>query len=246
MEKYILLGVVHPERALIESHQINITFSHPATKKSGKLEVKILMNDIFSQVETNNLWDIYDLKNVVVWAIQSELSKIGFITGNDYRPEINRIINHKEQIDFVYGVNISCISQRSQQINFDDKLHELRAISIGENGIYIQSCLNDLMYAIRYPENTAFFCYRAIELLRNHYKKSIKEEMNDSELWTKFREFCGLSSRDEIDFIKKDADPIRHGSELVFQHKKRDEILLKTWNLVDTYFSKLKEECSNH
>ncbi len=37
MEKYILLGVVHPERALIESHQINITFSHPATKKSGKL-----------------------------------------------------------------------------------------------------------------------------------------------------------------------------------------------------------------
>nr|HAT8715361.1 hypothetical protein [Legionella jordanis] len=246
MEKYILLGSVHPERALISSHQINIVFLHPATEKPGKLEAKILMNDIFVQIESKELWDIYDLKNVVVWALQSELSRIGFITGHEYKPEIHRVINDKEQIDFVYGIDVSCIAQRNQQINFENKLHELRNLSTGENGIYIQTCLNDLMYAIRYPENTAFFCYRAIELLRNHYKKIFKEEVNDSQLWAKFREFCGLSSRDEIDFIKQDADPVRHGSELIFQYKKRDEILLKTWDIVDSYFLKLKQECATH
>lgn len=58
-ETYIFTGVVLPERAQL-SFNTKLEFSQISTKKTGKAEVSIILNQILVIVETDRKWDIVD------------------------------------------------------------------------------------------------------------------------------------------------------------------------------------------
>jgi len=195
------------------------------------------MNDLRIQILTETEWDLFDLRNMARYSAQSELSLIGYIKGLAYQPEIIRVFCEETDVDLVYAINSPCISSRPHPTNFSEKLFELKKLCIGEVGPYITLCFNDLVLAIRYPEDTAFFCYRAIESLRNHNAIVMGiEDRSDSQKWIIFRETSGVE-RSAIDRISVDARHIRHGNEILAKRTDRETILITAWDIVDAYVS---------
>jgi hypothetical protein len=84
-------------------------------------------------------------------------------------------------------------------------------------------------------DDTGFYCYRAIESLRQHcilkYKIDPEEK---AEQWQKVRE---LATCDEATLrqIKAVADPLRHGEVVKVTSSDRAELFVKTWDVVDAY-----------
>ena len=126
------------------------------------------MNELSIWIESVDEWDIFDLRNVVRYLTQTEMALLSYLTGCAYRVEIVRVTCQEREIDVVYGIDIPCITNRKRDLNFNTALTLLKQLCIGESGVYFGRCMNDLLLAMHLPEDTAFFCYRAIEALKNH------------------------------------------------------------------------------
>lgn len=166
-ETYTFTGVVLPERAQL-SFNTKLEFSHISTKKTGKAEVSIILNQILVIVETDQKWDIFDLRNVVKTILQNHLALLGYLKGYAYDFEITRVFNPSNKVDYVYGFDIPIIEKRSNSRNLDKKLSDLLKKIAGPSGIYLNRCFNDLVSSMKHADDTGFYCYRAIESLRNH------------------------------------------------------------------------------
>lgn len=98
--------------------------------------------------------------------------------------------------------------------------------------------MNDLLLAVQQPEDTAFYCYRAIEALKTHAVQNLTELPNrDSGEWEHFRTAAGCT-REDIELIKKDADPLRHSNDLLSKRKDRETILSQAWTIVENYLER--------
>ena len=239
MIAYHLQGVIHPRRAQIREHPFGAKFKHVATGHSASLSAQVLMNELSVWVESEDEWDVFDLKNVVRYNTQTELAFISYLTGCAYSVEIVRIICREKRIDLVYGIDVPCIAARTRKLEFEAALAQLKQISVGESGVYVQRSMNDLLLAMQHPEDTAFFCYRAIEALKNH-AMSLQPDSPKSgaEQWKQFREMARCD-RADIDFIKNEADPVRHSNELIATREDRETLFARTWDIVGGYIGGL-------
>jgi hypothetical protein len=234
MEHYYFSGIVLPERAHITLEK-NLGFRHFHSGQTGIARVSILLNQIAIWVETETPWEIFDLRNTVKTIIRSQLSIFAYLNGLAYDFEITRIINQQMNVNTVFGIDVPCISQR----NFNLELESVSKLTIGKHGIFIMRCFADLAAAIKYDNDTAFYCYRAIESIRNHYAATEgMNENNENAIWGSFREFLGCS-KDIIMNIKNEADPLRHGKNGIKLEMSREKILTTTWMIVDLYTEKL-------
>ena len=233
-EPYLLEGLVLPERAQLKL-QFQIGFTHLSTKIEATAFVSVILNQVAVWVDTDIEWDIYDLKNVVKQILQNELAIIGYLTGFGYEVEIRRILHRGRNIDCVYGIDIPYIEERNKGIDINAKITSIRKKIVGENGILLHRCFNDLVMAMKYPTDTAFYCYRAIESLRHHCgeKYGIDKEDKTTQ-WQKFRE-CVRCDEETINFVKRAAGPLRHGEITPVTSDDRVELFRRTWDIVDNY-----------
>lgn len=239
MNIYHLQGAIHPKRAQIQDHSLKARVAHISSGNKATVRARIIMNELSICVETPDEWDIFDLRNVILYLIQTEFALIGFLSGIYYTVEIVRILCEALKIDYVYGVGIDCIANRERELTFQVAFAQLKQLCVGENGLYFQRCMNDLLLAMKQPEDTAFFCYRAIESLKNHAIKTKGEPIkNPSAQWEYFRNAAGCT-REEIEFIKREADRLRHSSDLFSKGEDRAALFTKTWNIVEGYIKGL-------
>jgi hypothetical protein len=242
MNIYHLQGVIHPRRAQIQNHFFEAKVTHASSGKTATIRARILMNELSVWVETPDEWDIFDLRNAVRYLIQTELALVGFLLGLFYTVEIVRVIYEALKIDVVYSLAIPCIANREKELSFQVALAQLTQLCVGENGLYIQRCMNDLLLAMQQPEDTAFFCYRAIEGLKNHAMEGqAKAPKNKSVQWEYFRNAAGCT-REEINFIKTEADRLRHSADLLVKSEDRAVLFTQTWNIVEAYIKSLSKQ----
>ncbi|WP_156912005.1 hypothetical protein [Kaistia adipata] len=231
---YIFIGTVIPERAQI-STEFKCDMVHVYSDKPLFAHVNIILNHITVWISSNYSWDIFDLRNIVSYLVQGELSMIGYLRGYAYDTEITRVINKKREIDYVFGIGIPCLETSRQSTSIDRELPKLRELTTGKNGVLINRCLNDLKSAIKYADDTAFYCYRSIETLVNHCATlNDTQGRSKSSQWDMFRE-ASQASKEHILTIKKYADPARHGNITEENDVDREYILTKTWEIVDPY-----------
>ena len=210
VDTYLFTGVVLPERAQL-SLKFGLRFSILASGEKADAKVSVILNQIAVTVETNSEIDIFDLRNVVKNILQGHLAMIGFIHGHTYDFEVTRVINSQREIDFVFGIDIPDLSKRHASFNPETMLSRLRDRSIGEAGIFVRRCLNDLVFAMKYADDTEFYCYRAIESLRHHCAALNGLSGEDRKVqWNKFSEVTGYDER-SIAPLTKAATPARHG-----------------------------------
>lgn len=234
METYYFQGLVIPERAQL-SYGFSMEFEHVGSGHSATVAVSILLNQVSVWIDTEQEWDIYDLRNTVKNIIQTQLSLVGYLRGLSYDIEITRVINRPRNIDFVFGIDIPCIAERYQEIDFEAKLIELQQKVVGQKGIALHRCFNDLSSAMKNAEDTAFYCYRAIESLRHHCAVlNGLSNSSDSQQWDKFREISGCE-KSKIMNIKAAADDPRHGKISSLTGEDRKNIFVTTWDIVDAY-----------
>ena len=85
------------------------------------------------------------------------------------------------------------------------------------------------------PDDTGFYCYRAIEALRQYciVRYNLDSEKK-SEQWLKVREIAGCEEKILRD-IKSAADPVRHGAIVPVTSADREALFIKTWDVVDGF-----------
>lgn len=238
METYLFEGVVLPERAQI-TLQFPLEFVHITSGTKGKASISIILNQVAVWVDSEVEWDIFDLRNVVKNILQNELAVIGYLEGYAYDLEIKRVQNRSRGIDYVFGIDIPCIAERNKSIDKIAKISLIRQKANGTEGVLLHRCFNDLVMAMKAPDDTGFYCYRAIESLRQHciLKFNLSPE-NKAEQWQKLREIAKCDEA-AIREIKLAADPVRHGNIGPVTSQDRERLFTKTWDIVDNYIQNI-------
>lgn len=240
MPQYILKGIVHPQRATLSlSRPIERKVIHLSSKKELSIELNIVVNHITIWIESIEELSDDDLRNIGRYFTNSICSVLSFIYGYYYEAEIIQILSKEKGIDRVFGIDTPCISSRDSIKDFKAKLEDIFNITNDELGIYLNRCFRDLSLALKDTEDTAFYCFRAIESLKQYCKeKFIISENNEVAQWTKLSEICGYN-KSYIDVIRIAAKDIRHGSYATHTEEERVEFLTKTWNVVEGFIKKI-------
>lgn len=238
METYLFEGKVLPERARLD-FQLSIKFKHFASGTTLKADISVLVNQVAVWIDTESECDIYDLRNIVKNILQNELAVIGYLEGYAYELEITRVLNRNLDVDRVFGIDIPCIADMNRVIDKQERIQNIRQKCIGADGVYLHRCFVDLTMAMRSAENTGFYCYRAIESLREHCasKHQFATKSRDKQ-WKKFRAMAQCEEA-TIREIKSAADPVRHGGVFVLTGQDRESLFIKTWGIVDKYIESL-------
>jgi hypothetical protein len=236
INSYLFEAVVHPERAQI-SLQFSLRFSHLTSGVEASASVSVVLNQVAVWIDSAIEWDIFDLRNVVKSVLQNELAVVGYLKGYAYEVEIRRVLNRGRGIDYVFGIDIPCIAERNKAIELEREIAKIRGKIHDIEGVYLHRCFMDLVSAMKNPDDTGFYCYRAVESLRQHCasKYNVAPEKK-AEQWEKLRE---LAKCDEATLreIKATADPVRHGDVVRVTSDDRVRLLTKTWDVVDAYIN---------
>lgn len=233
MEPYLFHGVVLPERAQL-SLSFALEFTHSGV--GGEAKVSIINNQVAVWVESEHGWDIFDLRNVVKHIVRGELAMVGYLRGYAHEFEITRVLNRSRGIDYVFGIDVQCVAQRGLAAN-SEVLSKLRDMRSGPRGVYVHRCLVDLASSMKDADDTAFYCYRAIESLRHHCAAVHDLSAADtSKQWERFRDVAGCEE-ETLRFIKAAADPLRHGEATGISSGERDRLMGSTWDVVEGYLN---------
>lgn len=239
-EPYLFTGVVLPQRAQI-SMQFDLRFTHAATGYEGEAKVSVVLNQVAVWVTSDQPWDHFDLRNVVKTFVKAGLDMAGFLLGHAYDLEITRVLNRSKNLDWVFGINVPCVSAHLDAEQLQSRLSSLRRKVHGVRGMFLTRCFSDLASAIKDADDTAFFCYRAIESLSNHSATQVPNTVvTDSQRWEIFRSRTGCT-KESILKIKKAADPLRHGNPIEPASIDRAELFEMTWAIVNAYLEQLPE-----
>jgi len=235
MEPYILHGFVLPERAQLTFGPLEFEYRQLNGDLAGQARINIVLNNVTVWWFSDTEWDLFDLRNTVAQAVLNEVAIIGFIKGYAYDVEIRQVLHSALGIDYVYGIAIPCLEERSAGVDLAKRVQEIRRKAEGELGIYIMRCLNDLMMAMKHPHDTAFHCQRALESLRHYCKKRFNlETASERDQWRKLGEITGFNEHDVVE-IRELSKPVRHGDIVPLSSEKRAQLFLKTWAVVDAF-----------
>lgn len=205
---------------------------HRATSLLGfeyELEGHIYRSKILATVRQTNPVDILTMRNAVAMDIQGAVDLAGFLCGA--------------------GLEVDLISAKADDGSwhfFDAFIPFLR--NVGEIEIPTaqvaavaadvpsQIALADFRRAMRQPEQTGFYCYRAIEALMQSIRQS--PDQKDGPAWELLREHLQVS-RVALDRVKVHADWARHGKPGKVSDAERVKLLGTTQKIIDRYLQYL-------
>ena len=227
---YTFFGKIFPERANVNISPIVMKVNNKEAGIIGVLKTSIVGSQLSAQFLCKQKVDnIFTLKNYADDAIRLQVDVLGYTLSCGYDIEITSMIDSLGNPQTVFGVNFDNIEQFKKQRpkNFS----EIMKLFSDEKGNHLRLCMGDLREAIRNPKDRGFFCYRAIESLMQYF---VKNGLDRDKTWQIFRENVGVN-KDQIDFIKKFADPVRHGTSIYISPENGKKILDHTWEIVDKY-----------
>src|SRR5436853_2850400 len=203
--KYIFTGRVLPERAYFSiSTPLHLENLHEEAGLSFSTKLSIDVAQISAEVVINKgNTDLFTLKNIVEGTISAVIDAFGYITGRGYDVEIISAIDENAK-QTVFGVSVPVIEE-SQSKRPLDLASVLRNFA---NSRYLIPALADLRESIR-SAHSGFYCYRAIECVRQHFYQSDDGKDRDQS-WQRLREALKVD-RNWIDDIGKYGLPQRHG-----------------------------------
>jgi hypothetical protein len=246
LEPYLFYGTVLPERAPLSlkyktPKRISVQTAD-GESRSLNVHLNIILNQIGVTVEVEQEFErIFDLRNIVKDIIQDDLALVGFIKGHAYNFEITRVINRSFSTDFVFGIDIPVIAERNKDMSVQGRFEEILRKATTPDGIYLKRCFSDLVAAMKDHQNSSFYCYLAIESLRNHC--AVANNMlisKEKAQWKKFREVSGYCREDIERYKPEYADQQRHGKPgKPMSDQERAEMFLLTWDIVDAYLDSI-------
>jgi hypothetical protein len=238
MKTYHLSGIVHPERALLtmSSEKMEIQIFTQQDELFGIFRFNVYNNQVTiilnCEDETASLETI---RNYVKFHIETFLNAYGFTSGRAYNLEIVKVYDSDLDVTWVYGIDIPLLEERNRNLYKDSHFGNVVSLSTDKDGVYLRRCLADVNLAMIHLEDSAFYCYRAIEALRQHF--GVKANSKDDKKQWKLMAAALSASEDDIEEIKRLAAPSRHGLPTSLNEDDRAQIFIKTWEIVDKYIA---------
>ena len=237
---YHLTGSVLPERAQISfGHSTKLPFLLSGPEGDAIVNVCVTLNQVAVWVKSQFEWDIFDLRNEVSTITRHQLAIAGFLLGHAYNLEITRVITPDGMIDHVYGIEIPCLVKKMEGKFSSEAFTELMVKASGPKGFILHRCFTDLNLAMQHAVDTAFYCYRAIESLRQHWG-AVNDVLDKSAQWEGFRNFLGIGKH-LIDPVRIAAEGVRHGHLIPITDQERIELFMRTWDIVEAYIAKVPD-----
>lgn len=243
MSIYTFIGTIHPHRAILENHKFKAKTSYRTAENKTlifNVDVRILMNQLLVYVEGNDSFDHFTMRNFVQNLVEDDLAKVAFITGHSYRAEVMRVINDSLGWDVVYGINNTLIQHYFPINDYNASLERIRQHSKGDAGYFISNALSNMNEALKRINDSAFYCNRALECLRNH--NSLRMGSKKEKDWNSFKSALGL----EDDFIKEKVGSLqlnsRHGRPELLTEQQYNECIKATWDIFYKYLDVIESK----
>lgn len=230
--QYTFFGKVHPERCNVSIPEFRAQIEALDNGITGELRYSISLSQVTATFNcVTPVSNIFTLKNYAEDAIRVALDALGYTLGCGYDLEIIQMIDSLGNHPVVFGVGISKLEKSASEAGL--KFENILDVFKDSKGGYLQRCLADLREAIRAPKDTGFFCYRAIESLRQYFIHETGAR-DEKVSWEELRSELGIH-RTEIERVKTLADPVRHGYTVAITADQRDEITMLTWKIVNQF-----------
>lgn len=203
----------------------------------GDVEVLVVASRVTALFRAETpVQDVDTLKNFIEDAIRVQLDVAGFVLGHAYEVDIERMIRSDGSPPVVFNaIWATCL--RGRYPNQGQAITGLFECMSSPRGAQLRLCLADLRLAIRFPSDTGFFCYRAIESLRQHFVD--EGAATEKASWDALRSAIGID-RTAIDSVKALADAPRHGRSVWVSPADRSRVLEATWLIVDRFVDYLR------
>lgn len=209
---YVLAGKVLPERAAVTVSRISYQVSSGSDVPQSDLELEIQLSQIYARlVCPSPIQNIFTARNIVLDIARSTLDVAGFLGARGFDVEITHFIPADGSPPTTFDYSIPALNEVLSTCELTH--YNLLRLSWTSNGWYITRSLGDFRLAMLSAMDTGFFCYRAIETLMHFHARSSENapDQKETKQWEAFRDYHGISKED-IFWIKKFADPIRHGN----------------------------------
>jgi hypothetical protein len=230
--QYTFFGKIHPERYNVSIPGVEMKMRFPENGIEGVLRCYIEMSQVSATFQCDEpVANVHTLKNYVEDAIRVALDALGYVLGYGYDLEVTQMTDSEGSRPVVFGVGIPAVKNSAETAGISlDNVIELQRDYRGEQ---LQRCLSDLREAVRSPKDTGFFCYRAVEALRQFFvcEKGAKD---DKSSWEMLRSDLDVVKSD-IDKIRDVAKPVRHGGGVLMTDEQRAEIFTLTWDIVNKF-----------
>lgn len=232
MKKIFFSGIIHPERLGLTIGNIEQDLGSDG-KIHGSMTVSISNGQLAAFIE----WDdesenVFTLRNIVQAAIEPVVNIVSFLKGYAFNVEIVRVFDERLNQSLVFNNEIPALVERNQKRELTE-VKFIYPLCCGADGLYLRRCLNDLNLAIKHPDDTGFYCYRALESLKQFFGV-LSGEKDDREQWKAMADALGGKEVD-TKLIRDHAFPARHGVPNPITDEERRDIFLRTWNIVERF-----------
>jgi len=163
---------------------------------------------------------------------------LAFLVGKYLSVEILGVITpsgHKR----VFGVEHSYIQEKISPKDVQEKwFPKIMNAYQTEASPYLQRCFTDYRLALEHAEDTGFYCFRAIESLRQFFN----EQGDKNRSWKKLRDATN-TDRDTIEEnIQEYSKNRRHGDVYLITGEERKLVLETTWDIITGFIEYVDEK----
>ena len=248
MHNYTFAGKVLPERAFVTLGPIpRIKIRTILTDDVMDLDAHVVINSAQVMVVVRSakpIDNLETLRNTVESVVRGIVDAFGYIEGRGYDVEMTSVIDSTGGQWQIFPIEIAAIqaTKDDRPVTFGE-LHALlnsTAPTVDEDVSFrlmqLRLALGDLREAVRSIDHSAFFCYRAIECLRQCYVEPRGQASDASRKasWVRMREELCIA-RSWIDQIEEAGTVERHGGHKAMSGEQRIALMMKTWKVVDRF-----------
>jgi len=227
MYEYIFEGNILPKTQKFPDLKISQHIDNPdlQLEYEMKLEVKnfqfkVIVNTI------NEFDDFLTLRNSVRESLLLITSIYDYVDACYHDVEILSYTN--KQTNQRIELNTSIGNVREKQIGVSFKFEDFYKLFSKPGYNYLRVALLDLNLAIKYPKDTTFFCFRAIESLRKFFSERKSKGWNA--LYKELR--ISPSLKQKMEELAKET---RHGGPQPLSSEDRLKVLKSSWRIMDRF-----------
>jgi hypothetical protein len=226
MASYIFFGVVLPERANLTISNARRALEDGDGNPVGMVQIDIDQSQVFILLQTDIQANLHTLRNVAYAHTRVFINAASFFLGGGYELDIVKGFALETGVveTFAPRSPIAPYIADNVKVTIEDVVKATYKVS----GRFVAAALEDFADGLRQNgRNAMFFYYRSIESLRQ-YVGELYQLSKPTAQWEKLREVA-KTSRDDIDFIKQFADPVRHGDGSAWDEADMDRAEKITW-----------------
>jgi hypothetical protein len=249
MHKYTITGKFQPEQR-IQDLDIHTKFGlkHEEFNVEGDIEMKVIGSDIelvyttetnHSQPDTANL---ETLKNILIEEVRLIINVFGYTDSFYLDVYLLNIKCEELNINWDFGIKGEYNINRNEQerkAEFDKIMSLFKGKDYSRYS-WLKDSFADFHNAIKYPAQTAQYCFRAIEIIRQNYYEDITNTDNDTRRndgWRNLRTELNYT-RQDFNEIERFGLPNRHGQYPAITYEVRKRIMNFTRQLIDRFVDK--------